>query len=164
MSTTKGRKVVTKIFTEMPVLGNVLKHIQIALFARILGTLLRCGVPILTSLQAVEKALSNVMYKAAMSDVRESVSRGESLSQSIGKHRNLFPESIILMTDVGERSGNMGEMLEKAGNIYERDMEMALETAVSLIQPALVLFLAIFIVIIALSMYLPLFDIVKVVG
>ena len=164
MSTTKGRKVVTEIFTEMPVLGNVLKHIQIALFARILGTLLRCGVPILTSLQAVEKALSNVMYKAAMSDIRESVSRGESLSQSIGKHRNLFPESIILMTDVGERSGNMGEMLEKAGNIFERDMEMALETAVSLIQPALVLFLAIFIVIIALSMYLPLFDIVKVVG
>ena len=68
------------------------------------------------------------------------------------------------MTDVGERSGNMGEMLEKAGNIYERDMEMALETAVSFIQPALVVFLAIFIVIIALSMYLPLFDIGKVVG
>ena len=68
------------------------------------------------------------------------------------------------MADVGERSGNMGEMLEKAGNIYERDMEMALETAVSLIQPALVVFLAIFIVIIALSMYLPLFDIGKIVG
>jgi type IV pilus assembly protein PilC len=115
-------------------------------------------------LQAVEKALSNVVYKKAMGEIRECVSRGESLSQSIGKYRNIFPESIILMTDVGERSGNMGEMLEKAGNIYERDMEMALETAVSFIQPALVVFLAIFIVIIALSMYLPLFDIGKVVG
>ncbi len=164
MSSQKGKRVVTEFFTEFPVLGDVLKQIQIALFARILGTLLRCGVPILTSLQAVEKALSNVMYKKAMLDIRESVSRGESLSQSIGKHRNLFPESIILMADVGERSGNMGEMLEKAGNIYERDMEMALETAVSLIQPALVVFLAIFIVIIALSMYLPLFDIGKIVG
>ncbi len=164
MSNQKGKRIVTEFFTEFPVLGDVLKQIQIALFARILGTLLRCGVPILTSLQAVEKALSNVMYKKAMLDIRESVSRGESLSQSIGKHRNLFPESIILMADVGERSGNMGEMLEKAGNIYERDMEMALETAVSLIQPALVVFLAIFIVIIALSMYLPLFDIGKIVG
>ena len=164
MSSQKGKRIVTEFFTEFPVLGDVLKQIQIALFARILGTLLRCGVPILTSLQAVEKALSNVMYKKAMLDIRESVSRGESLSQSIGKHRNLFPESIILMADVGERSGNMGEMLEKAGNIYERDMEMALETAVSLIQPALVVFLAIFIVIIALSMYLPLFDIGKIVG
>ena len=164
MSTEKGKKIVTEFFTDLPVIGDVLKQIQIALFARILGTLLRCGVPILTSLQAVEKALSNVVYKKAMNEIRESVSRGESLSQSIGKYRNLFPESIILMTDVGERSGNMGEMLEKAGNIYERDMEMALETAVSLIQPALVVFLAIFIVIIALSMYLPLFDIGKIVG
>ena len=164
MNNPKGKQIVTEFFTDLPVLGDVLKQIQIALFARILGTLLRCGVPILTSLQAVEKALSNVVYKKAMTDIRESVSRGESLSQSIGKYRNLFPESIILMTDVGERSGNMGEMLEKAGNIYERDMEMALETAVSLIQPALVVFLAIFIVIIALSMYLPLFDIGKIVG
>ncbi len=163
-NTTNGNRFITKIFTDTPVLGDVLKQVQISLFSRILGTLLKCGVPILTSLQAVEKALNNVIYKEAMNDIRESVSRGESLSQSLGKHRNLFPESIILMTDVGERSGNIGEMLEKAGNIFERDMEMALETAVTLIQPALVIFLAIFIVIIALAMYLPLFDIVKVVG
>ena len=164
MSSKKGKQVVTEFATDLPILGDVLKQVQIALFARILGTLLRCGVPILTSLQAVEKALSNVVYKKAMGEIRESVSRGESLSQSIGKYRNLFPESIVLMADVGERSGNIGEMLEKAGNIYERDMEMALETAVSFIQPALVVFLAIFIVIIALSMYLPLFDIGKIVG
>ena len=164
MSNAKCKQAVTEFVTDLPIIGDVLKQIQIALFARILGTLLRCGVPILTSLQAVEKALSNVVYKKAMGEIRECVSRGESLSQSIGKYRNIFPESIILMTDVGERSGNMGEMLEKAGNIYERDMEMALETAVSFIQPALVVFLAIFIVIIALSMYLPLFDIGKVVG
>ncbi len=164
MKSEKGKQVITEFFTETPVIGSVIKQIQIALFARILGTLLRCGVPILTSLQAVEMALGNVMYKKAMTEIRENVSRGESLSQSIGKHRNLFPESIILMTDVGERSGNMGEMLEKAGNIYERDMEMVLETAVTMIQPALVVILAIFIVIIALSMYLPLFDINKVVG
>lgn len=164
MNTTKGRRFFTEIYTDLPIVGDVLKQVQISLFARTLGTLLKCGVPILTSLQAVEKALSNVLYKEAMTEIREAVSRGESLAKSIGKHKALFPESIILMTDVGERSGSMGDMLEKAGNIYERDMEMALETAVTLIQPALVVFLAIFIVIIALSMYLPLFDIVKVVG
>ncbi len=164
MKNPKGKRVVTEFITNMPIVGNVLQQTQISLFARTLGTLYRCGVPILTSLQAVENALSNVLYKEAVVEIKESVSRGESLAQSIGKHRSLFPESIILMADVGERSGNVGEMLEKAGNIYERDMEMALETAVALIQPTLVVFLAIFIVIIALSMYLPLFDIVKVVG
>jgi type IV pilus assembly protein PilC len=67
------------------------------------------------------------------------------------------------MTDVGERSGNTGEMLEKAGVIYERDLETTLETVVSLIQPFLVIFLAIFVVTLALAMYLPLFDIIKTV-
>lgn len=163
-NTQKGKKIITEFFLSVPVLSDVLKLVQISLFARILGTLLRCGVPILTSIQAVEKALSNVIFKEAMNDIRESVSRGEALSQAMGKYRNLFPESMILMADVGERSGNIGEMLEKAGNIYERDMELSLESAVSLIQPALVIFLAIFIVIIAMSMYMPLFDIVKTVG
>jgi type II secretory pathway component PulF len=133
------------------------------LFARILGTLLKCGVPILTSLHAVEKALGNQIYKEALKKIREGVSRGESLSHALIKKRHLFPESIILMTDVGERSGNTGEMLEKAGVIYERDLEGTLETIVSLIQPFLVIFLGIFVVILALAMYMPLFDIIKTV-
>lgn len=163
-STRAGRRLTTSAFLSVPILRDILKHIQISLFARVLGTLLRCGVPILTSLQAVENALSNVIFREAVADVREGISRGESLSQAVGRHRNLFPESVILMADVGERGGNMGEMLEKVGNIYERDMELSLETAVTLIQPALVVFLAIFIVIIAMAMYLPLFDIVNTIG
>ena len=68
------------------------------------------------------------------------------------------------MSDVGERSGNMGEMLEKAGNIYEKDIEMNLETAISLLQPALILIMGVIIVTIAFAMYMPLFDIAKTVG
>ncbi len=162
--TNEGNRIITDFLIELPAVGYVLKSIQISLFARILGTLIKCGVPILTSLQAVEKALSNILFKEAMADIRESVSRGESLSKAMGKYRNLFPESIILMADVGERSGNIGEMLEKAGNIYEKDMELSMSAAVSMLQPVLVVILAVFIVTIAMSMYLPLFDIVKTVG
>ena len=161
--TERGARQLAWASIKLPLLGPVLQQMEMSLFARILGTLLKCGVPILTSLQAVEKALNNVVYKEAIGSVREAVSRGESLSQSIGRYRGLFPESIILMTDVGERGGNTGEMLEKAGIIYERDLEMTIETAVSLIQPALVIFLAIFVVTLALAMYLPLFDIIKTV-
>ena len=162
--TEKGNRAVTEFFLNLPFINEVIKSYQIALFTRILGTLLRCGVPILTSLQAVEKALSNVVYKESVAETREAVSRGESLSQSIGKHRELYPESLILMADVGERGGNIGDMLEKAGNIYERDIEMALETAVTFIQPLMILILGIMIVTIAFAMYLPLFDIAKTVG
>jgi len=161
--TEKGARMLARMQIDLPVLGGVFQQMEMSLFARILGTLLKCGVPILTSLQAVEKALNNVIYKDAISSIREAVSRGESLSQSVSRYRDLFPESVILMTDVGERGGNTGEMLEKAGIIYERDLELTLETAVSLIQPALVIFLAVFVVTLALAMYMPLFDIIKTV-
>lgn len=157
-----GNRYFSRIMINSPLLGPLLQQMELSLFARILGTLLKCGVPILTSLQAVEKALSNYTYKSALNNIREGISRGESLSQSLGHFRSLFPESIILMTDVGERGGNTGEMLEKAGIIYERDLETTLETVVSLIQPFLVIFLAIFVVTLALAMYMPLFDIIKI--
>ncbi len=162
--TEKGNRIITEFFLGIPLISEIIKSYQIALFTRILGTLLRCGVPILTSLQAVEKALGNIIYKESVAETREAVSRGESLSQSIGKHRELYPESLILMADVGERGGNIGDMLEKAGNIYERDIEMALETAVTFIQPLMILILGVMIVTIAFAMYLPLFDIAKTVG
>ena len=164
MKSKKGRKSVTNILLGIPLVSEIIKSYQVALFARILGTLLRCGVPILTSLQAVEKALGNVVFKESVSETRESVSRGESVSKALGKYRELYPESLILMSDVGERSGNMGEMLEKAGNIYEKDIEMNLETAISLLQPALILIMGVIIVTIAFAMYMPLFDIAKTVG
>ena len=161
--TRNGSRFISKSLINSPLIGPLLQQMELSLFARILGTLLKCGVPILTSLQAVEKALSNFTYKEALSNIREGISRGESLSRSLGHYRHLFPESIILMTDVGERGGNTGEMLEKAGIIYERDLETTLETVVSLIQPFLVIFLAIFVVTLALAMYMPLFDIIKTV-
>lgn len=161
--TTKGSQIISQSLINAPLLGPMLRQIELSLFARILGTLLRCGVPILTSIQAVEKALNNYTYKAAIQNIHEGISRGESLSHSLNRYRSLFPDSIILMAEVGEHSGKTGEMLEKAGIIYERDLETTFETVVSLIQPSLVIFLAIFVVTLALAMYLPLFDIIKTV-
>ncbi|MBF0498528.1 MAG: type II secretion system F family protein [Candidatus Riflebacteria bacterium] len=146
-----------------PFLGQIFRQVELSLFARTLGTLLRCGVPILTSLGAVEKAHGNQTFKDAMGVIKSGVARGESVSIGMGRRQDLFPDSLILMTDVGERGGNIGDMLEKAAALYERDLETAIETAVTLVEPGLVLFLAGFVVLIALAMYLPLFDIMRVV-
>jgi type IV pilus assembly protein PilC len=162
-SSASGARLISRTVISIPLVNSMFMQMELSLFARILGTLLKCGVPILTSLHAVEKALGNVIYKEAINGIREAVSRGESLTQAISKHRDLFPESIILMADVGERSGNTGEMLEKAGIIYERDLETTVETLVSLLQPALVIFLSVFVVTLTMAMYLPLFDIIKTV-
>ena len=161
--TNKGDSFLANATLNLPVIGSLFKQVQLSLFSRILGTLLKCGVPILTSLLAVENALTNRVYKNAIHSVREMVSSGEPLSRGLSQFKNIFPESILLMIDVGERGGNIGEMLNRAGIIYERDLETTLETAVALIQPALIIFLSLFVTTLALAMYMPLFDIIKTV-
>lgn len=159
----KGSRMLGVVGLGIPLIGALIRHIELALFSRTLGTLLKCGVPILTSLGAVERAHGNAVFKEAMAEIKAGVARGESLSQGMNRHRDLFPDSLILMADVGERSGNTGGMLEKAGQMYERDLEGTIEAVVTLIQPMLVIFMAIFVVILALAMYLPMFDLIKMV-
>lgn len=158
-----ARRAISGMILGTPFIGAVARQTELALFSRTLGTLLRCGVPILTSLGAVEKAQGNQTFKDALSDIKSGVARGESVSAGMGRRRDLFPDSLILMADVGERGGNIGDMLEKAATFYERDLETTIEMVVSLVEPGLVIFLSVFVVLIALAMYLPLFDIIKVV-
>ncbi|HNW33723.1 MAG TPA: type II secretion system F family protein [Candidatus Ozemobacteraceae bacterium] len=162
-STESGSRFLSSVALNLPLTGSLAQQSQLALFSRTLGTLLKCGVPILTSLSAVEKALTNQIFRTALGEIKAGVARGESVSAGMGKRRDLFPDSLILMADVGERGGNIGAMLEKAGKIFERDLESTIEAAVSLIQPLLVIFLAIFVVLLALAMYMPMFDIIKMV-
>lgn len=151
------------LYLGFPVLGGIMRQAELTLFSRTLGTLLKCGVPILTSLTAVEKASENAVFKMAIEGIRLGVARGESVSAGLGKRRDLFPETLILMSDVGERGGNIGELLEKSADFYERDLESVIDAGVALIEPLLVIFLSFFVGILALAMYLPLFDIIKVV-
>ena len=159
----EGRRILDRLRLDLPILGPLFRHVQLALFTRTLGTLLKCQVPIMTSLKAVERTLDNQVFRDAMAEIRSGVARGESLSNGMGRHRGVFPDSLILMVDVGERGGNTGEMLDKAAVIYERDLETTISTAISLIEPLLVVFLSVFVVLVALAMYLPMFDIVRVV-
>lgn len=161
--TESGARFFSSMALGTPLIGSLSRQFQLALFSRTLGTLLKCGVPILTSLGAVENVLTNPIFQAALGDIKAGVARGESVSAGMGKRRDLFPDSLILMADVGERGGNIGAMLEKAGTIFERDLETTIEAAVSLIQPLLVIFLALFVVLLVLAMYLPMFDIIKMV-
>lgn len=163
LRTEHGREALSRILLAIPVLNNLVLGIELALFSRILGTLLKCGVPILTALSAVEKAHRISRFKLALKGIKEGVARGETLTDGMNKFRDLFPDSLILMVDVGDRGGVTGDMLEKAGEIYERNLEDSIETAVTLIEPILVILLGIFVFVLAFAMYLPLFDIIRIV-
>ena len=164
LRTEPGREALSRILLAIPVLSNLVLGIELALFSKILGTLLKCGVPILTALSAVEKAHRISRFKLALKAIKEGVAMGETLTDGMNKFRDLFPDSLILMVDVGDRGGVTGDMLEKAGEIYERNLEDSIETAVTLIEPILVMLLGVFVFILAFAMYLPLFDITKIVG
>lgn len=159
----RGSRLIDRAFLSIKVVGDLIKQLQIVLFSRTLGVLLSSGVPILTSIDAVERTMGNKCYKDAIAESKEALSRGESLSQAIGKHRNLFSDTIVLMISVGEQTGNIGEMLEKMGRIYERDLESTMEHAISLLEPCLVIFLSGFVALLALAVYLPIFDMGKLV-
>ncbi|MDD3000298.1 MAG: type II secretion system F family protein [Candidatus Riflebacteria bacterium] len=161
--TESGGLFIDKFWLSLVMIGNLIKQLQVVLFSRTLGVLLSSGVPILTSIQAVERTMGNRCYKEAISDTKEAVSRGESLSQAISRHRHLFSDTIVLMISVGEQTGNIGDMLEKMGKIYERELESTLESAVSLLEPCLVVFLSGFVALLALAVYLPIFDMGKLV-
>jgi type IV pilus assembly protein PilC len=157
-STELGKKITDRIYIGTFILGNIIKQVQIVLFARTLGVLLKSGVPILTSLEAAERTIGNQCYKDALTDIKTAVSRGESLSQAISRYKHLFSDTIILMVNVGEQTGNTGDMLERMGDIYEKDLESSMEHAVSLLGPLLVVLLAGIVSLLALAMYYPLFD------
>ncbi len=161
--TPAGAAAIARFWINVPVFGPLVRHVQLSLFTRTLGTLLKCQVPIITSIKAVERTLTNQVFRDALAEIRAGVARGEPLSVGMTRQRHLFPESLILMADVGERSGSTGEMLDRAAVIFERDLETTIGTAVSLIEPVLVICMSFFVVLIAVAMYLPLFDIIKVV-
>ena len=159
--TKAGGEFIDKLWLKIIGIGNVIRQLHIVLFSRTLGVLLSSGVPILTSIQTVKRTMTNTCYKNAMQEVEEAVSRGEAVSQAMGKHRALFSDTMILMVSVGEQTGKIGEMLEKMGKIYEGELESAIEHAISLLEPCLVVFISIFVVILALAVYLPIFDMNK---
>lgn len=159
--TKKGGRIIDKFWLSMIGIGDVIRRLHIVLFSRTLGVLLSSGVPILTSIQTVERTMTNTCYKEAMNEVEDAVSRGEAVSQAMSKHRELFSDTMVLMVSVGEQTGKIGEMLEKMGKIYEGELESAIEHAISLLEPCLVIFISFFVVILALAVYLPIFDMNK---
>jgi len=152
-----------RFILSLPWLGQISVSKNSAIIADLLSTLILGNVPVLTALTAVAQALDNQVYKDAILHAKKAVGSGSSITQALQANRDLFPESLILMADVGEKTGKTGEMLQKTGAIFDEELNMRVERALNLIQPALVILMSIVIFIIALAMYLPIFDMVKTV-
>jgi type IV pilus assembly protein PilC len=158
-----GRKLFDKFKLIMPVLGPVISKVAIARFTRTLGTLISSGVPILQALNIVKETSGNVIVANAVSSVHESVKEGETITAPLEASR-VFPPMVISMVDVGEQTGALPEMLMKIADNYEDEVDNAVSAMTSLLEPIMIVFLAVIVGSIVIALFLPLIMLIDQLG
>lgn len=150
-----GRHVWDKFKLKMPPTGPVVTKVSISRFTRTLGTLVSSGVPILQALTIVKETAGNVIIANAVAKVHESVKEGETITAPLEASR-VFPPMVISMVDVGEQTGALPEMLLKIADNYDEEVDNAVSAMTSLLEPIMIVFLAVLVGSIVIAMFLPL--------
>ena len=158
-----GRRLFDRLKLNMPVLGPVISKVAIARFTRTLGTLVSSGVPILQALTIVKETSGNVIIGAAVGAVHESVKEGETITAPL-EAADIFPPMVISMVDVGEQTGALPEMLMKIADVYDDEVDNAVAAMTSLLEPIMIVFLAVIVGSIVIALFLPLIKLMEEVG
>jgi type IV pilus assembly protein PilC len=161
--TKPGRIARDRIFLSFPLLGPVISKVAIARFARTTGTLISSGVPILQALKIVEETSGNLIVGKAVADIRESVKEGETITAPM-QNCSVFPPMVIGMVDVGEQTGALPEMLMKVADDFEEEVDNAVSALTSLLEPIMIVFLAVVVGSIVIALFLPLIIIIERMG
>jgi type IV pilus assembly protein PilC len=158
-----GRRLFDKFKLNMPVLGSVISKVAISRFTRTLGTLVSSGVPILQALTIVKETSGNVIVGAAVGAVHESVKEGETITAPL-EASGVFPPMVVSMVDVGEQTGALPEMLMKIADNYDEEVDNAVAAMTSLLEPIMIVFLAVIVGSIVIALFLPLITLMENVG
>jgi type IV pilus assembly protein PilC len=155
--TPKGKKLVHKALLRLPIMGPVMQKIAVARFTRTLGTLLSSGVPILDALEIVAKTAGNVVVEEGLMYARARISEGKNMAEPLGE-LNVFPGMVVQMVAVGEQTGALDTMLSKIADFYEEEVDVAVASLTSLLEPILMVIIGGMVGVVLVSMYLPIFD------
>lgn len=150
-----GRHAWDKVKLKMPALGPVITKVSISRFTRTLGTLVSSGVPILQALTIVRETSSNVVIANAVNAVHESVKEGETITAPL-EASGVFPPMVVSMVDVGEQTGALPEMMMKIADTFDDEVDNAVAAMTSLLEPIMIVFLAVIVGSIVIAMFLPL--------
>jgi type IV pilus assembly protein PilC len=155
-----GRFLWDKFTLRMPALGPVISKVAISRFTRTLGTLVSSGVPILQALTIVKETAGNVIISNAIVKVHESVKEGETITAPL-EASGVFPPMVVSMVDVGEQTGAMPEMLLKIADNFDEEVDNAVSAMTSLLEPIMIVFLAVIVGSIVIAMFLPLIKMIQ---
>jgi type IV pilus assembly protein PilC len=158
----KFRELIDRGTLRIPIIGPILHKASIARFARTLSTMFAAGVPLVEALESVAGATGNSVYAQAVLQMREEVATGQALQLSM-RQRNLFPHMVIQMTAIGEESGALDEMLGKVADFYEEQVDNAVDSLSSLLEPLIMVVIGTLVGGLVVAMYLPIFKMAAVV-
>jgi len=155
--TPNGRKDWHAFILAMPLIGPLARHIAVSRFARTLGTMLTSGVEMLKSLDIAKQILGNVVLRKAVEDAKKAVTEGESLATTL-RRSNQFPSTMIHMIAVGERAGQLEQMLQRIADAYEAEVDMKLNRLTSLLEPLMLVFMGAGVGFVVFSILQPIMD------
>ena len=145
---------------KIPVFGKIVKLNLFGQFARTLGTLLQNGVPVLTALKITEQVMSNSLIREAIAKTREAVTDGKTLAQPLA-HSKLFPQLMVDLVRIGEETGDVPGSLNNLADTYEGELQLALRVMMNLIEPVLIILMAVIVGFLLLSILLPMFNLIS---
>ena len=155
LSTEKGKEIFDRAVFRLPKVGSFVQIVSVSRFARTFGTLMASGVPILQSITITRDTLANVVIAKSLERVHDRVRDGEPLSVPL-EQSGVFPQMVTSMIQVGEETGQLPEMLNRVADIYDEEVDNAVTALTSIIEPVLIVFLAVVVGTIVLAMFLPL--------
>lgn len=159
-NTKGGRKALDTFKLNAPLFGDIQRKSAIARFARTLGTLVTSGVPILQALNITKETSGNVVVSDAIEKVYDSVKEGESIVSPM-QASSVFPSMVISMVDVGEETGQLPEMLLKIADVYDDEVDNAVTALTSVLEPIMIVFLAVVVGGIVFALFLPLMKVIS---
>jgi type IV pilus assembly protein PilC len=148
---------VDRVRIGLPVIGGIWLKYQVGLFARTLSTLLKGGLPLVPSLETAARSINSKQISNAVYRSVETVREGKGLSASL-ESTKVFPELAIEMVEVGESTGALPQMLNSVAEFFEEDVQTNLTTAMSLIEPAILVVMGVVVIVILIALYLPIFS------
>ena len=151
-----------KAILKIPVIGNILNKAAVARYARTLSTTFAAGVPLVDALQSAAGASGNAVYRDAILEIKAEVSSGNQMNFAM-RNSNIFPSMVIQMVAIGEESGSLDSMLDKVANIYEAEVDDAVDGLSTLLEPMIMAVLGVLVGGLIIAMYLPIFQLGSVV-
>lgn len=158
-----GRERIDALLLRAPIVGDLIRKASIARFTRTLGTMISSGVPILAGLDITARTAGNKIIENAIQATKVSIREGETIAAPL-RDSEVFPPMVVQMISVGEETGALDKMLEKIANFYDEEVNTAVDTLTSVIEPVMIVIMGVGVGGMVVSMYLPMFKLINVVA